>query len=193
MNSNIAVESFQDSIENGNESLLFVDLKKDLSLTSNPILFYVLLILTSITYFVNYVREFINMNAEIFNYILKLQEKKSPQFNNTENAVNILDHMYEQLFNAINNKLAFVKWRFYFVCLKIIITSIYLTIATETFITDKTTLTEPDFKEILPFSLMMIGPYAISSFLKANTDNFLSQVNERDIEDAFMLFQSVQP
>lgn len=190
-NRKTTVESFQDSIENGNESLLFADLKKDLSLTSDPILFYVLLILASITYFVKDVRGFINMNAEIFNYILKLQEKRSAQFNNTGNAINNLDHIYEQLFDAIHNKLSFVKRRFYLVSLKVIIVSIYLLIATETIIRDKTTLTEPDYLQILEFSFMIIGPYATSFFFNPNRNNFLSEINKRDIEDAFMLLQSV--
>lgn len=49
------------------------------------VLRYVLIIVTTIRYFVKYVHELINMNAEILNYILKLQERSS-QSNNTENT-----------------------------------------------------------------------------------------------------------
>lgn len=163
------------------------------------VLRYVLIIVTTVSYFVKYVHELINMNAEILNYILKLKEKSSPQSNNTDDSdgdVIKMDcvHIDEKMFDDIYNKLTFVKKRFYFLYLKMIVVLMYLIITTETFITNKTALTGPNFQQILEFSLIIIGPYAISFFLKANKDDFLTEENKRDIKRAFMLFnQSVKP
>lgn len=139
------------------------------------------------------------MNAEILNYILKLKEKSSPQSNNTDDSdgdVIKMDcvHIDEKMFDDVYNKLTFVKKRFYFLYLKMIVVLMYLIITTETFITNKTALTGPNFQQILEFSLIIIGPYAISFFLKANKDDFLTEENKRDIKRAFILFnQSVKP
>lgn len=69
-----------------------------------------------------------------------------------------------------------------------IVVLLYLIITTETFITNKTALTGPNFQQILEFNLIIIGPYAISFFLKATKDDFLIEENKRDIKDAFMRF-----
>lgn len=158
------------------------------------ILRYTLLIFTTIAYFVKYIHQLINMNAEILNYIFKLKEEEiSSELNNTENADSLaynVENVNEEMFDAIYDELTFVRKRFYFLYLKVVIVFMYLFITIETFITNTKALTGPNFQQILQFFLIIIGPYAISLFLKANKDDFLTEENKRDIKAAFIRFQS---
>lgn len=157
------------------------------------ILRYTLLIFTTIGYFVKYIHQLINMNAEILNYIFKLNEKEiSSQPNNTENSDKHVENIDEEMFDAIYDELTFVKKRFYFLYLKIVVVFMYLFITIETFITNTKALTGPNFQQILQFFLIIIGPYAVSLFLKANKDDFLTEENKRDIKAAFIRVQSVK-
>lgn len=157
------------------------------------ILRYTLLIFTTIAYFVKYIHQLINMNAEILNYIFNLNEKEiSSQPNNTENSDKHVENIDEEMFDAIYDELTFVKKRFYFLYLKIVVVFMYLFITIETFITNTKALTGPNFQQILQFFLIIIGPYAVSLFLKANKDDFLTEENKRDIKAAFIRVQSVK-
>lgn len=134
------------------------------------------------------------MNAEILNYIFKLKEEEiSSELNNTENSDSLaynVENVKEEMFDAIYDELTFVRKRFYFLYLKVVIVFMYLFITIETFITNTKALTGPNFQQILQFFLIIIGPYAISLFLKANKDDFLTEENKSDIKAAFIRFQS---
>lgn len=101
-----------------------------------------------------------------------------------------MENVNEEMFDAIYDELTFVRKRFYFLYLKVVIVFMYLFITIETFITNTKALTGPNFQQILQFFLIIIGPYAISLFLKANKDDFLTEENKSDIKAAFIRFQS---
>lgn len=65
-------------------------------------------------------------------------------------------------------------------------------IALETFIDNKTSITETDFKDIMELIIIFIGPYAISLFLKANENNFLSNKNKNDIEKLYKSYNKTK-
>lgn len=66
-----------------------------------------------------------------------------------------------------------------------IIVIMYLFITFTTFIMNTKSLTGPDFKDILQFLLILIGPYAIIFFLKANNSDFLTEENKKQILEAY--------
>lgn len=59
----------------------------------------------------------------------------------------------------------------------------YIFITIETLITYPKSL-DGSFQDIVGFLLLIIGPYAISLFFKANQENFLSDENKREIVKA---------
>lgn len=61
----------------------------------------------------------------------------------------------------------------------------YIFITFTTFILNAKSLTGSDFKDILQFLLIIIGPYAIIFFLKANKSDFLTEENKRQIQEAY--------
>lgn len=64
----------------------------------------------------------------------------------------------------------------------------YLFITIETLIDNQSSLTGSDFKDILELVLVIIGPYAVSLFLKANKEEFLSDKNKLEIEGLYDLY-----
>lgn len=66
-----------------------------------------------------------------------------------------------------------------------IVVIMYLTITIETYLTNTQSLTGANFKDMLEFILIIIGPYAISVFLKASKDDFLTEENESEIKIAY--------
>lgn len=58
----------------------------------------------------------------------------------------------------------------------------YLFITIESFITNQKSLTVISFQDILKFLLIIIGPYTILFFFKANKDDFLTIKNKRNLE-----------
>ena len=88
----------------------------------------------------------------------------------------------ESLFTYIYENLDFVRKKIYFLCLKTLVIFMYLFITVETFIRNKNSLDGSSVKSIIEFLLLIIGPYAISFFLKTNKGDFLSDENKKEIE-----------
>lgn len=65
----------------------------------------------------------------------------------------------------------------------------YLIITIETYLTNTQSLTGTNFKDMMEFMLIIIGPYAISVFLKANKDNFLTEENKSEIKTAYNAYK----
>lgn len=61
----------------------------------------------------------------------------------------------------------------------------YIIIIVQTFRQNQDSVTEANFDHIIEFLLLILGPYAVSIFLKANNGNFLSDENKSDIKKAF--------
>lgn len=66
-----------------------------------------------------------------------------------------------------------------------IVVIMYLTITIETYLTNTQSLTGPNFKDMMEFMLIIIGPYVISVFFKASKDDFLTEENESEIKIAY--------
>lgn len=151
-----------------------------------------IMIVTAIFFFSNYIHEIINMNTEILNYLFKLEEEKQSEILNNE-QINIehkqennVKRISEEEFDVVYEKLMFVKKGLYILYLKVIIVIMYLFITFTTFIMNTKSLTgSSDFKDILQFLLILIGPYAIIFFLKANNSNFLTEENKTQITEAY--------
>lgn len=131
---------------------------------------------------VNMEKEINDSLSKILKYVSKLKEENS--------TTQKVDTIEEKMFDDIYSKIVFVKRKFYFLCLKMIVVFMYLFITTETFLSHKDSLTEITFQPILEFLLVIFGPYAISFFLKENSGDFLNKDNKREIRNAFMAFKS---
>lgn len=149
------------------------------------ILRYTTLIVTTITYFAKYFHEIVNMNADILNYLFTCSCEGETQNSNGSNQV-----IDEELFDYVYKRLMFVRKKLYFMFLKMIVVFMYLFITIETFITNKSSLTGSSFKDILEFLLIIIGPYAISLFLKVNKEDFLTEENKTEIKNEYTYFMS---
>lgn len=136
------------------------------------ILRYTMLIVTTVTYFVKYFHEIVNMNADILKQLFTCSEEK----------IHVID---EEMFDYVYKRLMFVRKKLYFMFLKMIVLFMYLFITIETFITNKSSLTGSSFKDILEFLLIIIGPYAISLFLKVNREDFLTEENKTEIKHEY--------
>lgn len=73
-----------------------------------------------------------------------------------------------------------------------IVVAMYLIITIETFVTNKSSLTGSSFKDILEFLLIIIGPYAISLFLKVNKENFLTVENKTEIKNEYNIYDKLK-
>lgn len=129
------------------------------------------------------------MNAEILNYIFKLEEEQTNLLDNDasnkyrkENSN--FKSIDEGMFDYIYDKLMFVKKSYYFLSLKMIVVIMYLIITMETYLTNTQYLIGTNFKDMMEFMLIIIGPYAISFFLKTNKDDFLTEDNKSEIKSA---------
>lgn len=60
----------------------------------------------------------------------------------------------------------------------------------ETFKQNQESLTGSSFDYILEFLLLILGPYAISVFLKTDKGNFLSDEDKDEIKTAFNSFKN---
>lgn len=140
------------------------------------ILRYTLIVVTTVTYFVKYLHEIVNMNTEILNYVFTCEEKKK------EMSVNFVS---EKLYVYIYGRLLFVQKKLYILFFKTVVVFMYIFITIETFITNQNSLTGAPFKDLLEFLLIIISPYAVSLFLKGNNNDFLTSDNKKDIEFLF--------
>lgn len=137
--------------------------------------------------------EIINMNADILEYIFTIKEKKEKDQRKESNESKIdseseTDELNEAMFDFIYKRLFFVKKKLYYFILKFLIVFMYLFITIETLIDNQSSLTGSDFKDILELVLVIIGPYAVSLFLKANKEEFLSDKNKLEIEGLYDLY-----
>lgn len=150
---------------------------------------YALIAVSTIGYFSKYLQEVINMNQEILNYIF--DQQITPIARNSQNEENHISaneqKVTEIMFNYIYANLKFVKKRFYFLFLKTLIIFIYLFITIETFITNKKS--GSNLQSMVEVLLLIIGPYAISLFLKVSKENFLTDENKREIRCAYDEFK----
>ena len=94
----------------------------------------------------------------------------------------------EETFDYVYEKLTFVTKRLYLLCLKVLIVFMYLFITIETFIRNRSDLTEASFPHLLEFLILAIGPYAVSFFLKTDKGDFLSSENKYEIKQNFIAF-----
>lgn len=143
------------------------------------ILRYTILAVTTATYFVKYFHEIVNMNAEILKYVFICEKKRK------QKDVNYVE---EEMFDFIYENILFVKKKLYFLVLKLLIVFMYLFITIETFIINQPSLTGATFNDMLEFLLIIIGPYAISLFLKASNEDFLTNDNKAEIEKIYKAF-----
>lgn len=140
---------------------------------------YTFLVFITVTYFVKYFHEIVNMNSEVLRYVFFCEENKMQQD---------VKYVEERMFDFIYGKILFVRKKLYFWVLKMIVVFMYLFIIIETFITNRTSLTGTTFKDLLEFLLIIVGPYAISLFLKPNKENFLTNDNKAEIDEKYKLF-----
>ena len=86
------------------------------------------------------------MNADILKYIFELKkENKSTKEIVTE------EELLEETFDYVYENLTFVTRRLYLLCLKVLIVFMYLFITIETFIRNRSDLTEASFPHLLEF------------------------------------------
>lgn len=172
------------------------------------ILQFTLIFVTTFVYFSKYLSEMINMNVDILKYIISLQKKleQNNKHNNEQtdketnkqsahrvDIQNINQKSNEQVdekkFTYIYEKLAFVRKKIYILCLKTLVIFMYMFITIETFIRNKNSLNATSVKSIVEFLLLIIGPYAISFFIKTNKGDFLSDENKQEIEQKLNEFE----
>lgn len=91
----------------------------------------------------------------------------------------------EEEFDAVYEQLLFVNKRLYFLCVKSIVVIMYFIIIVNSFLFDRKSMNAPHFRDIFSIILVIIGPYAISFFLKGNNHNFLNTVNKSEIKTAY--------
>lgn len=161
------------------------------------ILNYTLLIVTTLTYFVKYLHELVNMNAEILKYIFFIYDERrssnSDGANNEPGDHTTIEYVDEEMFDYIYQRLLFVRKKLHLIFQKMVIVFMYLFITIETFITKKESLTGPSFQHILEFLLIIIGPYAISIFLKKiNKEDFLTDNNKTEIEKEHTNYETMR-
>lgn len=152
-----------------------------------------LLIVTIVVYILKYISEIINMNAEILNYIFEIEESERAEQTKvlTENTQKEPKHKFkvhyikEEMFDFIYKRLFFVNKRLFFALFKILVVFMFFLIVLETFIDNKSSITGTNFSYIMELIIILIGPYAISLFLKGNEDNFLSNENKEEIEKLY--------
>ena len=151
------------------------------------ILQFTLIFVTTLVYFSKYFSEIVNMNGDILKYTITLQ--KNREQNNKQNNEQPDEHIGEEKFTYIYEKLAFVRKKIYILCLKTLVIFMYLFITIETFIRNKNSLNTTSVKSIVEFLLLLISPYAISFFIKTNKGDFLSDENKKEIKQIYEEFE----
>lgn len=128
------------------------------------------------------------MNAEILDYIFQIQEiDENEQTKELSSSIEMegtnefkTNYVTEAMFDAIYKRLFFVRKRLYLLYVKVCIVTVYLYITIEVLRDEPI----PDFyfQEMFVLVVAASGPYAISLFMKANKDNYLSTKNKSEIE-----------
>lgn len=96
----------------------------------------------------------------------------------------------EEEFDAVYEQLLFVNKWLYFLCVKSIVVIVYFVIIVNSFLFDRKSMNAPHFRDIFSIILVIIGPYAISFFLKGNKHNFLNIENRSEIRNAYEIYLS---
>lgn len=96
-----------------------------------------------------------------------------------------VEYVSEEMFDSIYEKLSFVKENLYFLFFKSLFVIIYFVITVFTFILYKKAIEAPNFRDVFSIVLLIIGPYAISIFMKANEKSYLNEENISEITEAF--------
>lgn len=96
-----------------------------------------------------------------------------------------VEYVSEEMFDTIYEKLSFVKEKLYFLFFKSLFVIIYFVITVFTFILYKKAIEAPNFRDVFSIVLLIIGPYAISIFMKANEKSYLNEENISEITEAF--------
>lgn len=164
-----------------------------LPIRPNLFRFFILLV-TLIVYYVRYIHEVINMNAEILDYIFQIKEiDENEQTKLLSSSIEMegtneskTNYVTEAMFDAIYGRLFFVRKRLYFLYVKTCIVTVYLLITVE--VLQDEPIPDFYFQEMLVLFVAASGPYAISLFLKANKDNYLSTKNKSEIEREYAYY-----
>lgn len=141
----------------------------------------ILLTITILVYFIKYIQEIINMNAEILEYIFQVKES---------DIASETECVEEEMFSAIYNHLFFMRKKLYFVLFKIGIVYAYLFFMTQILGVGKISGTNYNFKEVVEVVLLAVGPYAISLFVKANNNTFLTADDKQEIKREYESYKT---
>lgn len=141
----------------------------------------ILLTITILVYFIKYIQEIINMNAEILECIFQVKES---------DIASETECVEEEMFSAIYNHLFFMRKKLYFVLFKIGIVYAYLYFMTQILGVGKISGTNYNFKEVVEVVLLAVGPYAISLFVKANNDTFLTADDKQEIKREYESYKT---
>lgn len=141
----------------------------------------VLLAITILVYFIKYIQEIINMNAEILEYIFQVKES---------DIASETECVEEEMFSAIYNHIFFMRKKLYFVLYKMGIVYAYLYFMTQILGVGKISGTNYNFREVLEVVLLAVGPYAISLFVKANNDTFLTADDKQEIKREYESYKT---
>lgn len=165
-----------------------------LPIRPNLLRFFVLLV-TIIAYYVRYIHEVINMNAEILDYILQIKEREENEQTKVLSCSIQMEcrnesetsYVTEATFDAIYWRLFFVRKILYFLYVKMIIVTMYLLITIEVLRDEP--IPDAYFQEMFVLVVAATGPYAISLFLKANKENYLSAKNKIEINREYNFYR----
>lgn len=154
---------------------------------------YFVLLVTLIGYHVRYIHEVINMNAEILDYIFQIKEREENEQTKVlscsikKESRNETNYVTEAMFDSIYWRLFFMRKKLYFLYVKMFIVTMYL-LTTIAVLRDEPI---PDFyfQEMFVLVAAATGPYAISFFLKANKENYLSAKNKDEIDREYELYR----
>lgn len=110
--------------------------------------------------------------------------------NSTSIETKQIEFINEEEFDAVYEQLLFVNKWLYFLCVKSIVVIVYFVIIVNSFLLDRKSMNAPHCRDILSIMLVIIGPYAISFFLKGNKHNFLNTENISEIRTAYDFYLS---
>lgn len=110
--------------------------------------------------------------------------------NSTSIETKQIEFINEEEFDAVYEQLLFVNKWLYFLCVKSIVVIVYFVIIVNSFLFDRKSMNAPHFRDIFSIILVIIGPYAISFFLKGNKHNFLNIENKSEIRNAYDFYLS---
>lgn len=110
--------------------------------------------------------------------------------NSTSIETKQIEFINEEEFDAVYEQLLFVNKWLYFLCVKSIVVIVYFVIIVNSFLLDRKSMNAPHCRDILSIILVIIGPYAISFFLKGNKHNFLNTENKSEIRTAYDFYLS---